>query len=65
MKSGHLIECNMINTFLKKSYTHCAWEKLVPDPIFKNKTENISGSTLGNVIKFFSCMSKWTYAKIS
>ena len=32
MKFGHLIECNMINTFLKKLYTHCAWEKLVPDP---------------------------------
>ena len=33
---GQLIECNMRNIFLKKSYTKCGGE-LVPDPFLNNE----------------------------
>ena len=35
IKFGQLIECNMRNIFLEKSYTKCDGE-LVPDPFPKN-----------------------------
>ena len=36
MKFDQLIEYNMRNIFLEKSYTRCV-EKLVPDPFLKNQ----------------------------
>ena len=40
MKFGQLIEYNMRNIFVKKSYTKCAvLEKLFPDPYLKNQKE--------------------------
>ena len=36
MKFGQLIEYNMRNIFVKKSYTKCAGET-IPDPYLKNQ----------------------------
>ena len=36
MELGQLIENNMVNIFLEKSYTKCG-EKLVPDSFIKNQ----------------------------
>ena len=36
MKFGQLIECNMRNIFLEKSYTKCGGET-IPRPISKNQ----------------------------
>ena len=41
MKFGQLIECNMRNIFLKKSYTKYS-EKTSPRPFSKNSTMSIS-----------------------
>ena len=43
MSFGQLVEYNMRNIFLEKSYTN-VMEKLVPDPFIKN--QNIFGSTV-------------------
>ena len=43
MKFGQLIECNMRNIFLEKSYTKSDWE-ISPDPFMKIKIEHISGA---------------------
>ena len=44
MKFGQLIEYNMRNFFLKKSYTKCGRES-IPRPFSKkSKIEHISGS---------------------
>ena len=44
MKFGQLIECNMRNIFIEKSYTKCGGETS-PRPFFwKIKIEHISGS---------------------
>ena len=44
MKFGQLIECNLRNIFLDKSYTKSGGENLVPDPFLKNQIEQISRS---------------------
>ena len=41
MKPGQLIEYNLRNTFLKKSYTKCAGET-IPRPFSKKSTLSIS-----------------------
>ena len=44
MKFGHLIECNMRNIFVEKSYAKCA-EETIPRPLSKKiKIKHISGS---------------------
>ena len=43
MKFGQLMEYNMRNIFVEKSYTNVL-EKLFPDPYLKIKIEHISGS---------------------
>ena len=43
MKFGELIEYNVRNIFIEKSYTKCA-AKLFPDFYLKIKIEHISGS---------------------
>ena len=45
MKFGQLIECNMRNIFLAKSYTKCGGETRI-------KIEHISGSMVQNFIQF-------------
>ena len=50
MKFGQLIECNMRNIFLQKSYTKQV-EKLVPDPFLKN--ENLA-HLLINSLTFYT-----------
>ena len=42
MKFGQLIECNMTNIFLGKSYTKCVGE-IARDPFLKIKIKYISG----------------------
>ena len=61
MKLCQLIEYNMRNTFLEKSYTKCGGEGS-PWPFYKIIIiEQISGSTVGNVIKFvFIVYSSWS-----
>ena len=45
-KVGLLIECNMRNTFVEKSYTKCG-EEARPGPFYKKvKIEHTSGSTV-------------------
>ena len=41
MKTGQLIKCNMINTFLEKSYTKCG-EETSPRPFFEKLKLSIS-----------------------
>ena len=43
MKIGQLIQYNMRNIFLKKSYTECGGET-IPRPFSKKKVEHISES---------------------
>ena len=50
MKFGQLIEYNMCNTFLEKSYTKCGGEASL-SPLWRIKIEHISGTTVWNVIK--------------
>ena len=44
-KFNQVIEHNMRNNYLEKSYQNVV-EKLVPDPLQKFKIEHISGSTI-------------------
>ena len=45
MRFGHLIECNMRNISLEKSYTKCGGETSLTLTLFwKIKTDHISGS---------------------
>ena len=41
MKFGQLIECNMRNIFLEKSYTECGGET-IPRPLFKKSKLSVS-----------------------
>ena len=41
MKFGQLIEYNMRNIFVEKSYAKCA-EEFIPRPLFKKSKLNIS-----------------------
>ena len=50
LKFGQLIEYNMRNIFLEKSYAKCDREAS-PRPFYK-KSKLISGAAVGNVIKF-------------
>ena len=43
MKFGQLIQYNMKNIFVEKSYTKCAGE-IISRPLSKKKIERISGS---------------------
>ena len=52
MKIGQLIQYNMRNIFLKKSYTECGGET-IPRPFSKKKVEHISESSL---TVYFYCM---------
>ena len=52
MKFGQLIEYNMRNIFLEKSYTKCGGETF-PDPFLKIQNWEISGSTDWNTTKLF------------
>ena len=61
MNLGQLIEDNMQNILLEKSYTKCAG-KLVPDPFKKIKTEHISELTVWNFV--FIVYSSWCLPKI-
>ena len=45
MNFGQLIEYNMRNNFLEKSYTKCSGES-IPRPFSKIKIKHISGSTV-------------------
>ena len=52
MKFGQIIECNMRNIFLEKSYTNCGAETS-PRPFFeKLKMNVISGSIVESFIQF-------------
>ena len=44
MKFGQLIEYNMRNIFVEKSYTECGYTKLFSDPFPKIKIGYIFGS---------------------
>ena len=57
MKVGQLIEYNMRNVFVEKSYTKCAGES-IPRPLSKKmKIKNISGSIVESIQQFlFYCM---------
>ena len=50
MKFGQLIEYNMRNIFLEKSYTKCGGET-IPRPFLKIKIEHISGSIAYNYMQ--------------
>ena len=51
MKFGQSTEYKMKNIFLEKLYTRCGREAS-PRPLIKINIRHISGSTVGNVIKF-------------
>ena len=52
MKIDQLIECNMRNIFLEKSYSKCCVETS-PKPFSKNlKIDHISGSMVSSFIQF-------------
>ena len=52
IKLGQLIEYNMWNNFLEKSYTKCGGDA-IPRPFYKKiKIEHISRLTVRNVTKF-------------
>ena len=54
MKFGQLIEYNMKNIFVEKSYTKCAGET-IPRPLSKKiKIEHISGSIVYSFKQFVS-----------
>ena len=54
MKFGQLIEYNMKNIIVEKSYTKCAGES-IPRPLSKKmKIKNISGSIVESIL--FYCM---------
>ena len=58
VKTGQLLEFNLINNFLEKSYTKCA-EKLFPDPFLKISKKHISGSIFQSLIYFvFYCLPR-------
>ena len=64
MKFGQLIEYNMKNIYIGKSYTKYG-EDASTRAFFKIKIDYISGSTVSNVLKsVFTVMSKPTSAKI-
>ena len=57
MKFGQLIEFNMRNIFLEKSYTRCGGEAS-PRPFYKKSKLNISLNERSEMLKVsFSCMS--------
>ena len=49
MKFGQLIEYNMRNIFVEKSYTKCAGE-IIPRPLSKKSKLSISLDQLGKVL---------------
>ena len=53
MKFGQLIEYNMRNIFVLKSYTKCAGET-IPRPLSKKSIEHISGSIVQSFKQFVS-----------
>ena len=70
MKFGQLIEYNVRDIFLKRSYTKCGGEAR-PKHFYKTiKTEHISGSTAWNDILFVfilcpsSALSKYIKTKV-
>ena len=65
MKFGQLIEHNIRNIFLGKSYTKCSGET-IPRPFSKKKAKLslwISGSIPINFIVCFYCMLRWEPSK--
>ena len=64
MKSGQLIECNMRNIFLERSYTNVI-EKLFPGLFLKN--QNWAYLWI-NILKFhifcFNCLPSWGLSKV-
>ena len=69
MKFGRLIECNMRNTFLEKTYTKCSWETILrPFPkksklsISLYKQCNVSYSWLLLYAKLRAITIYWNYA---
>ena len=52
MKFGKLIEYDMRNIFLEKSYTKCGREP-IPRLFYEKSKLTISGSTVWNFINFF------------
>ena len=59
MKVSQLIEYNMKNIFLEKSYTKCSMET-IPSPFFRKiKIEHISGYILFLFVKLRTIRSDW------
>ena len=62
MKFGQLIEYNMRNNFLEKSYTKCEGETN-SRPFSKTQDSAISGSLVWSFKRFFYCLPSWGSSK--
>ena len=58
MKFGQLIEYNMRNIFLEKSYTKMWWRNYSQTLSWKTKINHIYGSIVSSLIQFFFIVSK-------
>ena len=70
MKLGQLLEYNMRNIFIKKSYTQCAGETIPRPNLFKKmKIKCISGSIVQSFIQFVFIICQvedyWNILKLS
>ena len=62
MKFGQLIEYNMRNIFVEKSYTKCGGET-VPRPFSQKSKLSISLDQQSKVLYSFFCMLSWGLSK--
>ena len=63
MKFGQLIEYNMINIFLEKSYIKCGGET-APRPSSKIEIEHISGSIVLKLYSLFLLYAKFRATEV-
>ena len=63
MKFGQLIEYNLTNIFLERSYTKCGGE-IIPRPFFKKSKLSLRMNIIKFYIFCFYCLPSWGLSKV-